>query len=132
MMWSLEGALSISGDNFLKKFGPIAEIQNHLTGNEQKIDFLVSATQARLMTDIPLLMPIARAVGVYIVLTGLFFILLIRKASFISINEYSKRYLEKYGKNYEFIKYGVGAALMVGIAAGLFSDRIYEVVRPLL
>jgi hypothetical protein len=57
-----------------------------------------------------------------------FVLLSARKKSFISINEYSARYLKKYGKRYEFIRYGLVVALLVGIVAEIVGNKIYNMI----
>ena len=65
-------------------------------------------------------------------IVGIFYLFLLRKASFISINDTSQRYLEKYGKNFDFIKYGIFAGLIIATIGGIFANKIYDAIKPWL
>ncbi|WP_128925437.1 hypothetical protein [Bradyrhizobium guangxiense] len=54
------------------------------------------------------------------------------KASFININDFSAQHLRRYGKNFDLIQYGVVLALIIGIAGGIFANRIYDFIKDWL
>ena len=78
-----------------------------------------------------IIFPLVKIVSWTAACIGLFFVSISRKASFLSLNNHSKRYFEKYNKNYDFLKYGVLAASAVSIISGVFANRIYDVLKGL-
>jgi hypothetical protein len=130
LTWSVVGELP-SASGVIEQYGPLKEITNRLQDNTQKLNFLVDITATRMIIEISL-WPLVKGGIAFISVLGLFYFLLLRKASFISMNDTSRRYLEKYGKNFEFIRYGIGAALVVATIGGLFSSRLYDLIKPWL
>jgi len=128
-VWSFSGTLSVNTDKLIKQYGVLTGIPSRLQDISQKIDFLVDLSITRLLIEIPFVTPLLKVVFVYVLFVASFYVVLVRKASFISINDHSRQYLEKYGKNFEFIKYGIGAGLIIGIIGGVFSNRIYDLMN---
>ncbi|MDQ2078903.1 hypothetical protein RA307_01805 [Xanthobacteraceae bacterium Astr-EGSB] len=132
MIWGFSSTLPLQSIELSTKYGPLTEVLARLKEPNDKLDFLIEATAARLAIEIPIWQPFGRAILSIVVLSGLFWLAIIRKASFISINNYSQRYLERYGKNYDIIKYSISLALIVGTVASIFASRIYDAIRILL
>jgi hypothetical protein len=127
LLWSFASSLSIDG--LVKQYGPLIEVATKLQETNQKMNFLVDATVARLLMDVPIFAPVAKMALYYILAIGLFYLLLLRKSSFIGINETSRRYLNNYKKRYEIIRYSICTALLVGTAGGVFANRIYDAIK---
>jgi hypothetical protein len=118
--------------DLINRFGPLEHASERLHDASQKLDFLVDVTTARILFDTPVFWPFARGILVAVGFVGFFYLLFVRKASFICINDTSRRYIEKYGKNYEFIKYGILGGLIIAIVGGVFASRFYDLVKPWL
>jgi len=125
--WSLYSSTSAGLAKLTEKFGDLEKPS--VPTIDAKLDLLLGLALARRNIDIFPIVPFFRAALILGVLFGLYFLVRTVKASFININDYSDRYLVKYGRNYEFIRYGIGATLLVGILGGVFANKIYDVIK---
>ena len=126
-MWSIYSSTNAGFARVAEKFGSLEQPTAETV--QEKLDLLISLTLARRNVDLFPLVSFARGFIVIGVFAALYFLLTISKASFININNYSDRHLGKYGRNYDFIKFGVLAALVVGIVGGVFANKIYDAIK---
>jgi len=56
----------------------------------------------------------------------------IRERSFISLNDVSHRHQKNRHAKYEFVKYGLLVAGVVGVVSGVFAIRIYDLIKDWL
>ncbi|WP_426406736.1 hypothetical protein [Bradyrhizobium ganzhouense] len=125
--WGLSSASNAYIARAAERLGGLDHLK--LETLNDKVDLLVALGLARRQIDLFPFVAFARGALVIGILSGFYFLAVAAKASFITINDYSSHYLKTYGKNYDFIKYGVIAALLVGIAGGVFANKIYDVTK---
>ena len=126
-MWSVFSLTSAGVKKVTQKFGSLDA--PNLTTSDEKLDLLIGLAVARLNIDVFPFVPFIRGLFLIAILAGVYFLVTTNKASFININSYSDQHLKKYGKNYDFIKYGILVALLVGVTGGIFANKIYDLTR---
>lgn len=130
LLWAFYSSITSGISRVLKKYGDFEQLKFQTV--DEKIDFLVSLAIARRDLDFFPFAAIGRAFLAISVVSATLFLATVTKASFININDYSAQYLKRYGRNFDFIKYGVIAALAVGILSGVFANKVYDLIKTWL
>jgi hypothetical protein len=124
-VWSLLGNIDSQFAEGLKQYGDLSSYVKGLKTLDDKLDFLIKLDIIREKIGFPLftfLKPLAYIVSMFFIL----YLFLIRKKSFIIVNEYSSRCYRSYDKSYDYIVGGLLVGAVVSILAGLFSNSIYD------
>jgi hypothetical protein len=122
------------GNPAVQKYFPLEMSLANLKTIDQKVDFLVDVAATRLLIDPwPVFSSALGRIALWMAAIGLaYFLRIIRKASFINLNEHSGRYLSRYERNYDFMKYAMIAGFLVSTGAGIFANRIYDALKTIL
>ena len=124
-MWSVLGNIDAQFTEILKQYGDLSNYVKGLKSLDDKLDFLIKLDIAREKIGFPLFVfikPLAYIVSMFFIL----YLFLIRKKSYILINEYSSRCYKRYDKSYDYIVGGLLVGAVVSVLAGLFSNSIYD------
>jgi len=128
----LVGMLTSLYDRSRKLTGQFGQSDTLKSATEhEKLDFLIQLTLARMRLDDFPIDAVLRGIAATIAFITLYLFLIYRKSSFISINAYSDQYLHDYGKNYDFIRFGILGGAIVSVVSGIFSNRIYDYLKTL-
>jgi hypothetical protein len=124
---------SLDSELGLEKYQPLARASEKLKTTEEKLDFIVAYQLANVAqkSSIFIIRPFFRSALLVVAAMMIFFVITIRKASFIKLNESSERYYNIYNKNYEYIKYSLIIGSLISIASGMFANRLYDAVKTL-
>jgi hypothetical protein len=127
---SIISPLQMMQNKLLERYGAFNDLPTKLSTNDDKINFLVDVAIIRLKTEI---IPFQFAFGnvfLYGVILLLAVVLIfLKRRSFICINQHSKNHLEQYGKNFDLVWFGVCFTMIIGIASGVFGNKLYDLVK---
>ena len=114
------------------KYGDFSKLANSLNTADQKLSFLVDSTILRMQTEPISAYSFVRTGIVCLAIVCVIALLSIRERSFISLNDVSHRRQKTGHTKYEFVKYGLLVAGVVGIVSGVFAIRIYDLIKDWL